>query len=168
MFKELNLEGCNKKYLIYDDGRVFDIKENKFRVPKENHKGYYRISFYINGKYKCKFVHRLVLMTFNPVDGMDNLQVNHIDGDKHNNNLNNLEWCTQKENIEHAVRTGLFDNCASYGDKSHYHKLTEKIVKEIKKDLEMKELSIRKIAKKYNISPSTIFQIKKGNYWKQI
>ena len=150
-----------KKYPspVHTEGKVKLEFVKVFRFTRMN---------YINGKYKCKFVHRLVLMTFNPVDGMENLQVNHIDGNKHNNNLNNLEWCTQSENIEHAIRTGLFDNCASYGDKSHYHKLTEAIVREIKEDLKIGELSIRKIAKKYNISPSTILQIKKGNYWKQV
>nr|DAF58718.1 MAG TPA: homing endonuclease [Siphoviridae sp. ctxMM9] len=52
-------------------------------------------------------VHRLVLENYNPVDGMETLQVNHIDGDKQNNNLNNLEWVTCQENILHAYKNNL-------------------------------------------------------------
>ena len=166
MVKELNLCGCNKKYLIYDDGRIYDIKEEKFRQPRENKKGYDKVSFYIDGKYKRLFVHRLVLMTFKPVEGMENLQVNHIDGNKKNNRLENLEWCTQKENIEHAIVHGLFKNCIGYGDNSHHHKITQEIANAIKADLLAGDMSIRKIASKYGISPSTVCQIRSGKTWR--
>lgn len=168
MVKELVIPGCRKKYLIYDDGQVFDIERNKFRKPVEHRKGYYKMSFRIYGKVKCLFVHRLVLMTFNPVEGMENLQVNHIDGNKKNNCLENLEWCTLQENIDHAVKNGLFKNCTGYGSQSHNHKLNEKSVAEIKRDLFCNHISIRKVAEKYGVSFATIFQIKKGNNWKQV
>lgn len=57
------------------------------------------------------FVHRIVASTFMPNSNLDNLQVNHIDGDKSNNSLDNLEWCTSQENILHAFRCNL----RSYG-----------------------------------------------------
>ena len=52
-------------------------------------------------------VHRLVMKAFKPCDEMDDLQVNHIDGNKLNNRLNNLEWSTALENIRHSFQTGL-------------------------------------------------------------
>ena len=82
MFKELKIDGLNKKYLIDENGNIFDVKENKYRKSSLTKDGYLKVSFYIYGKYKRKLVHRLVLMTFNPVENMENLQVNHIDGNK--------------------------------------------------------------------------------------
>lgn len=69
----------------------------------------------INGKKKTYRAHRLVLMAFKPVDNMENLEVNHIDGNKKNNKLENLEWCTSSENQIHAFKTGL--NKARQGEK---------------------------------------------------
>lgn len=54
------------------------------------------------GRKKKYLVHRLVLQTFNPVENMDKLQVNHKDGDTTNNKLSNLEWVTPSENIKHS------------------------------------------------------------------
>lgn len=63
-----------------------------------------------NGKRRNFPVHRLVLTMFSPIKNMTELQVNHKDGDKHNNSLSNLEWCTTQENIAHAVKMGLRDD----------------------------------------------------------
>ena len=163
---KLNLEGCNKEYLIDEDGNIFDTKENKYRKPSITKDGYLKVSFYINGKYKRKLVHRLVLMTFNPADNMDNLQVNHKDGNKQNNNINNLEWCTQAENQRHAWINGLCDNSCPCGDNAHHKKLNRDTVNKILNDLE-NGLSYQKIANKYNISRSTVYQINNKITWKK-
>ena len=70
-------------------------------------KGYlYAMIRLANGKQKNCRVHRLVAEHFIP--NPDNLPcINHIDGDKHNNHVSNLEWCTYQANMQHAVRTGL-------------------------------------------------------------
>ena len=65
--------------------------------------GYLYVTLYNNGKRKDYRVHRLILSTFNPREDMDKLQVNHKDEDKTNNHLSNLEWCTQKENINYGT-----------------------------------------------------------------
>lgn len=69
-------------------------------------KGYYSVVLYKNGNKKVCSVHRLVAQTFIP-NHENKPCVNHIDGNKLNNNVNNLEWCTYRENNLHALRTGL-------------------------------------------------------------
>lgn len=56
---------------------------------------------------KQALVHRLVLSTFNPIENMENYDVNHKNGDKLDNRLENLEWCTRSENIKHSYENGL-------------------------------------------------------------
>lgn len=70
-----------------------------------NRNGYLEVSLRVNGITVTKRVHRLVYEAF---CGCTDLEVNHIDGDKANNSLANLEVCTRKENMEHAKRKGLF------------------------------------------------------------
>lgn len=166
-WKKLELEGVNKIYYISNTGLIYDEKEKRMRKYAETPDGYYKVSFYIYGKYKRKLVHRLVAQTFNPVDDMDNKQINHIDGDKHNNNIENLEWCSLAENMKHAWTTGLCANSAPTGNKAHHHKLTEEQVKELKEDYYIYHMRIVDITKKYNISRSTFYQIKNGITWKE-
>lgn len=56
---------------------------------------------------KWMLVHRLVLSTFSPINDMEQFDVNHINGDKLDNRLENLEWCTRSENIQHSYKNGL-------------------------------------------------------------
>lgn len=81
----------------------------KIISPYTNKKGYMFVRTKENGITKHYQLHRIVLSIFSPCNSMEILQVNHIDGDKSNNNLNNLEWCNCKENIEHAFKNGLID-----------------------------------------------------------
>lgn len=60
-----------------------------------------------DGKRHRYSVHRLILENFKPVENMDKMQVNHIDGNKWNNKLSNLEWVTCSENNKHAHKIGL-------------------------------------------------------------
>lgn len=69
--------------------------------------GYKEVGFSENGKTKMYLVHRLVLATFRPVRNMDELDVNHINGNKLDNRLDNLEWCTRSQNIRHSYDNGL-------------------------------------------------------------
>ena len=109
-----------KTYYVSNMGRFASVIPVNFKrrkkhysikiiSPYPNNKGYNIVRTNDNGETKFYQIHRVVLTTFNPTDKMESLQVNHIDGDKNNNKLENLEWCTCKENIEHAIRTGLSD-----------------------------------------------------------
>ena len=84
---------------------------------------------------------------------------------KKNNNISNLEWCTLQENMKHAWENNLCKNSTPSGDISHHKKINKKISNKIREDLEI-GLSYSKIAKKYGISKSTVYQINKKITWK--
>ena len=90
---------------------------------------------------------------------MNKNQVNHIDGNKLNNKLNNLEWCTAKENIEHSIRTGLKPN--DRGVNNIFSKFSQKEIEFIRKMYKKgdKEFGCRKLAQKFNVSKSTMSYI---------
>lgn len=93
--------------IVSDDGRIISYKSGKYKELKQNDNGlgYLRVGV---GHGNPKYVHRIVAETFldNP-DPTNNTQVNHKDGNKHNNCADNLEWCTQSENERHVFRLGL-------------------------------------------------------------
>jgi hypothetical protein len=126
--------------------------------PFYNKFGYQLVTLYKNGSKKKFQVHRLVMITFK---GIDNIrpEVNHIDGDKTNNNLNNLEWCTSQENSKHAHKTGL--KKVKAGEDSPYSRLSLKqvivIIQRIANGEKQKDL-----AKEYGLSPQTV-----NGYWKR-
>ena len=90
------------------NGKSTNKNNCKVRVLKQKHcaNGYRSVKLFKDGKHSHLLVHRIVAKTFIP--NPDNKRyVNHIDGNKANNNVNNLEWCTASENLKHAFKTGL-------------------------------------------------------------
>lgn len=117
----------------------------------------------LDGKKRTFRVHRLVMMAFNPVENMDELEVNHLDGNKKNNKLENLEWCTASENQKHAFKTGL--QKARKGESSNFAKLTEEDVKQVF-ELRKQGLLQREIAEIVGCTSSNISAILRGKSWK--
>lgn len=117
----------------------------------------------LDGKKRTFRVHRLVMMAFNPVENMDELEVNHLDGNKKNNKLENLEWCTSSENQKHAFKTGL--QKARKGESSNFAKLTEEDVKQVF-ELRKQGLLQREIAEIVGCTSSNISAILRGKSWK--
>jgi hypothetical protein len=119
-----DVEGYEGLYKISNIGRVRSVeryvkssiqssgerlKKAKILKPWNNGKGYLVVTFKKDGERKNKYIHRLVAEAFipNPENKCD---VNHIDGDKSNNKLYNLEWNTRQENAKHAWDNGLGAN----------------------------------------------------------
>ena len=86
--------------------RLGRVHNGKIKAQVNNGSGYLIVNLKHNGKQKMKTVHRLVAETF--ISNDDNLpEINHIDGNKVNNRVDNLEWCTRSENVKHAIKNGL-------------------------------------------------------------
>ena len=101
----------NYNYEVSNFGEVRNAKTKKILKQGLGTSDYYRVSFSLGckGTPKIMFVHRLIAMAF--IQNPENKPVvNHIDGNKLNNSISNLEWVTYKENTEHAIRIGLIDS----------------------------------------------------------
>ena len=93
-------------YSVSDKGDIRNERFRSIKIKNEDRNGYEKVCLYKNGERTTKRVHRLVAEAF--IDNPENKPcVNHIDGNKKNNNVNNLEWVTYSENMQHAVREGL-------------------------------------------------------------
>ena len=150
------------RYFINEKGELFtDNGQKQMRDCVKN--GYVKNGLILrNGKMKSFFRHRLVLLCFCPREDADQFQVNHIDGNKLNNALDNLEWCTNQENRVHAVKIGLAARLI--GESNPYSRLLETQVIDIINDL-LNHTPYPQIMKKYNISKSTISAIKNKRNW---
>ena len=95
-----------ENYQISSWGRVYSKDAHSYLVPEQTEKGYLRVQLYANGVRKHYKVHRLVAGEFIP-NPLGKPQVNHIDGDKTNNSVSNLEWVTNRENCDHARKMRL-------------------------------------------------------------
>jgi hypothetical protein len=136
----------NKSYIVYSDGKIWSNARNRFCKNSLNRDGYIQSSIGL--------VHRILATCFidNPYNKKE---VNHVDGNKLNNLLSNLEWCTRAENVKHA-----------YDNKLYNTKLDYKLASNIRDEYSTGNISSYKLAKKYNVSQSTIMDILKQKIWK--
>lgn len=106
MWKKFIYEGQETDYSVSTEGEVRKDTTN-YILSQSSQQDYKFVSLIINGKQKRMRVHRMVALAF--IDNPDNKPyVNHINGKRYDNNVENLEWVTPSENIQHAVNTGLF------------------------------------------------------------
>lgn len=101
VFKDI--PGYEDRYRVTSWGRVFNVTTSRFMSQYPTKKGYLRVDLYdAKGKRTHLKVHRLVALAFIP-NPDDKPQVNHIDGNKQNNSITNLEWVTDMENKHHRM-----------------------------------------------------------------
>lgn len=126
--------------------------------------GYLKVILYKNGKMKTIKIHRLVAEAFlGPCP--DGKEVNHIDGNKENPHVDNLEYVTKSENSKHAFKLGLQDN---KGEKHPSNKLKEKDVLKIRRIYKTGNYYQRELAKNFNCSQAHISEIINNKRWKHI
>lgn len=99
-----DIQGYEGKYAVTSCGKVWSYKNQKFLSPWTNGKGYLLVTLCADGKTKNHRIHRLVAEAYIP-NPEGKPQVNHLDENKINNSVNNLEWATAKENINYGTRT---------------------------------------------------------------
>lgn len=167
VFKDI--PGYEGLYQISNFGKVKSLprKENHFKekvLTVRLDRGGYPVTFF---RYKTKGkwikIHRAIAMAFinNP---LCKEVVNHIDGDKQNYNILNLEWVTDRENKDHAMTNRLY----AAGEKNNGAKLKEEQVKEIRELYKTKKLTIRELSQKFDISWCSVQRITSYSNWKYI
>jgi hypothetical protein len=154
-------------YKVTEDGKIFSERTNKFLSTRLDKDGYEKVSLVCCDNKRHSFsVHRLVMENFSPIEGMENLQVNHIDGNKINNNLSNLEWCTCRENIDHAIKNNL--RAPQFGEHNPASKISEEQVKEIINLLLTKQYSGAEIDRMYGLCNDYANSIRRKERWKYL
>lgn len=179
--KWVNIEGYEGIYQITRSGKVRSLDKVVNCYPKTKRTvkgrtlkpilgkiGYYYFQLSNNKSVrKSKYLHRLLALTF--ISNPNNYPcINHKDGNKRNNSLSNLEWCTHQQNMAHGFRTGLVPKMINVkGEKGFSAKLKDRDVMAIKKRLKNGERIID-IAKDYPIKEGAISEIKAGRSWGHI
>ena len=171
MTKWKDIPGYKNRYQINNNGDVQSLRckwgernPPKILTPYIDPIGYVRIGLSINSKTKTYCLHRLIANAFIP-NPLNKKEVNHIDGNKQNNELSNLEWVTRAENAAHAVKNKL---CA-WGMSNHRSKLTDKDVLIIRMIFIPKKGGNRsRLAKQYNVSVRTINSVVHKESWQHL
>jgi hypothetical protein len=157
-------EGFNH-HKVSNYGRVYDCRKEQFCNLHLDSKGYLYIIAAYNGGKMYPRVHRLVLASFNYIDGCKEMIVNHLDGIKYHNYLWNLEWTDYSGNAKHAYATGLINN--KQGEDRVMATITNNQAREICEYLQS-GLGPNEISNITGVSPHTISSIKLHRAWNSI
>ena len=159
-FKRIKINGIKTEYYVSRNGEVVSNYKKQTQKPLKIYitkTGYHYVKLWINNKSKAEFIHRLVAKTF--IDNPENKpEVNHKDGDKSNNKVENLEWVTSKENKQHAIETGLARYAKS--EESGACVYTDEQIKNVCELLVENKISIKEISDVTGVSVHTIYGIR--------
>ena len=160
--------GFEGKYKVNSSGVIKSVvRKNRLteimKVQKVDKDGYMIVNLFKNGDAKQMKVHRVVAMAFIP-NTFNKKQVNHINGIKNDNRLENLEWCTQSENMQHSYDNKLTK--ASVGEKNGNSKLTTKDVEDMKKL--RKFMTYQELANVFSVSICQAHRIINNKRWKHV
>lgn len=153
----------HSNYLISKKGEVYSTKSKKKLKVSLSSSGYYTV--YIDSV--NRLLHRLLAQSFIP--NPNNLRcVNHKDGCKTNNHLDNLEWCDYSYNNKHAYRTGLKRHWFTHSENTPHHKLTQVEIDYIRHNHKPYDevYSTKALAEKFGVSSSCVSMIVHERNWK--
>ena len=152
-------------YYISNDGVVLSIhgKTPKLLKLRKHRKGYLTADLFEAGSRRIIFVHRLVGKAFCEGYSSDK-EINHKDGNKTNNHVDNLEWVTRSQNAQHAYDNGL--RVAPYGEQQGLSKLKEEDVIFIRKNYD--EMGRYQLAEQFGVSPQTVYDVARYQTWKHV
>ena len=156
-------------YEISSHGRCRNISRNtilKQSNKSKSNDSYIVYTLYNSYGHKQMYAHRLVAMAFIENKNTLNNEINHIDGNKLNNNITNIEWCGRIHNITHSWKNNLAKPHGQKGSKNANAKLNECDIVKIRYLLNIK--SIYDIAVEYKVDKSTIEKIKWNKTWKHV
>ena len=167
-----DIKGFEGSYACTKDGKIWSHPlewkrrtKGKFLKSWLIGNGYESIMLYDKPEHGSKFlVHRLVALTYIP-NPKNLTEVNHINGNRIDNRVENLEWMSSIENHRHAFKLGLYEK--NIGSNHYLAKLNDMKVREIK-NLLKKGIKQIEISRKYNVSPMTISNIFRGKVWNHV
>lgn len=163
--KPIFIKGEETNYTIDRYGRVYSGFSKSYLKPFLNPNGYCLVDIRHKGLSYTRQVHRLVAIAFIP--NPDKLPtVNHKNGNKTDNCVDNLEWMTQLDNVRHAWETGLAK--PKYGMENPANVYTEEQIHQVCALLELRVDSIVEIARICNVNKTLIRDIKFRGKWKRI
>ena len=151
-------------YEVSNLGHIRNRTTKKVLKGRDTKSGYLQVSLKLNNtnKFQNQYIHRVVALIWIP-NPEEKKEVNHIDGNKLNNHVENLEWCTRQENIEHCILNKL--QKPFKGEEIGNSKLFEFQVIEIRNKFIPRVYSRAKLAKEYNVSEATIKDILYKRTW---
>jgi hypothetical protein len=191
IWKPLDFTGNN--YEVSSEGRVRSVfkiiirktgnkhtRKSKVLRPSITKKGYHQVALSFNDKLVAIRVHRLVAHAFIP-NPESKEHVNHKNGIKTDNSVENLEWATHKENVAHAIDNGLFimkadqagrdrsiNKTIKKGSLNGFSKLTEDKVREIRQKYIPRVYTREQLATEYNVTISAIKDVLIRKSWKHV
>jgi hypothetical protein len=160
------IKGYEGLYQVSNLGRIKSSHKEKHIIikPGKDKDGYLQFGFSNNGTVLMRKIHRKVAETF--IDNPHNKKtVNHINGIKDDNRVENLAWCTHLENMQHARRIGLIDQ---HGEKSVRAKLSLSEVRAIRKSYKETKLNQYELAEIYGVSQTCISEITLFKTWNEV
>lgn len=172
-----NVRGVDR-YVIETNTNKRKLIKGKMLTKHEKDNGYRQVNLTKDGKTTFHYVHRIVMKAFKPLNDYTDMEVNHIDYNRSNNELSNLEWTNHKDNVVHSSSNGKYGKVK--GSANHKTTFTEEQVIEMREKYYKQGIGIPQLVyeiygikysddrKKYKIKYNTIFGIINYRTWKHI
>jgi hypothetical protein len=152
----------DSRYEIDEDGKIFSVRTGKEIKTQITRDGYLTVKLgMVDGKRKRSRIHRLMITSFQGID-RPQMEVNHIDGNKRNNHISNLEWCSHQENMRHSALLKL--RRGGKREDNPNFKITAEIALQIRED-RLSGMSVDEVRKKHNVGKKAYYQVVNGKHF---